>query len=390
MRGTFKEDPEAHELRNPKTHYRNKASWELAQMATGLSIPKWMSSGLIICMFIAAHDIYYERAPARSWHRQQLYNVLLSSFAMLFESPYQKIKRTIKLQMEQLCREVLEGNPGMQIEQWDLVAQRLNDFLHAEGHWPVTNPLFDGHMCHSLFRKLVVHPVNKKLLATRVQRATVDAREGELSTRTSAASEPAKDTIACYESGMREWWARNAKPEKQEGIDVACRKLPKEVVWSKVGWQFSVAMAALVQTRAFIPISFLSFIGLGTVYSIDTIFRLTLVVLSNVFWGIILSPALRDTDVNARDLMELWATIVAVEPRGDTSEWDRVASHMNKYLVTASAAGRAAQFYDGENCMQRFKKRYSASLLPKEGQVDARFEDLRPYIEAAMDAASED
>lgn len=149
-------------------------------------------------------------------------------------------------------------------------------------------------------------------------------------------------------------------------------------------------MAALFQARAFVLIFGLSYIGLVMVSPVITILRIVLAMaLSNLFLGFVLFSPLRDNGLGASDLMDLWATIAAVEPRGDTRGWDCIASYMNEYLITNGAAGRLAQFYDGEDCIQRFKKRYSASLLKKKRRGGGKFEDLRSYIEAAMDAASE-
>lgn len=218
-----------------------------------------------------------------------------------------------------------------------------------------------------------------------------NCKEHGLLARASTEDRTTKDAPKRYESDVRDWWVKNTRAEKHGSLSITCAKLPKEVSWSKVGWQFTMAMAALVQTRAFVPISLFSWIVFGVTCTNGTVFYVVLgALLSNVFGGIVLFSPLRDSDVGARDLMELWASIVIVKPHGDTRGWDCIASHMNEYLVTAGAAGRAAQFYDGEDCMQRFKKRYSASLLKKKRWGGGKFEDLRPYIEAAMDAASED
>ncbi|CUS22375.1 LAQU0S05e03950g1_1 [Lachancea quebecensis] len=194
-----------------------------------------------------------------------------------------------------------------------------------------------------------------------------------------------------YKSCVRAWWDTKTKNEKANGCDATGERLPKDIYSNMAGWKLHTALLALVQSGAFVVVFSCSLTIFEIVSTISTTFHPSLILLlSSVLLGLLFSSYARDSKLNISDYMELWATVAVVEPHGDVSEWDRVASHMNEYLVTDSAAGRPAQFYDGEECMQRFKKRYSASLLPKERQRGSEFEDLRPYIEEAIDAASDD
>ncbi|KAM3165030.1 hypothetical protein ACU8KH_00789 [Lachancea thermotolerans] len=333
-------------------------------------------------------------------HLYSSYNFLLSD-----------IRVAVKSQAEQLCNEVAREGMGMQDEQWDLVAQRMNEFMCAKKIWWGTSCIFDGRMCHFLFRTLVVEPANVRFLAAQRERTAaetvfggllnekekesdglVEECEEEDSQATMSTADRATEfALKSYKSSIREWWNARARNEKADGYGLSDGRLPKETFRSLARWKLSVTFLALIQSGKFLTIFIFSLLFFELNPFTNTAVRLVLaVLLSNVLCGFVFTSTIRDNRLNANDYMELWATIVAVEPRGDTSEWDRVASHMNKYLVTASAAGRAAQFYDGKDCMQRFKKRYSASLLKKKRWGGGKFEDLRPYIEAAMDAASED
>lgn len=130
-------------------------------------------------------------------------------------------------------QEVLKANPGMQVERWNLVAQRLNELFHAEGHWRTASCLFDGHMCHFLFRRLVVHPA-KHPLEIRNKHLAMGAREGEVLVPGSPGSEPKEEAHRCYEGGTREQWDTKAKISKCEGFDKIHGKLPREIFGSKV------------------------------------------------------------------------------------------------------------------------------------------------------------
>lgn len=140
-------DFESRGMRTPKRYYKNKASWELAQIVKTPSLYLEALIGLFNILIQIPCECF-RTEPRSKWEI-----VALSvGFGMLYQPPVLKIEEVVKLQTDQLCKDVVEGTPGMRVEQWDLVVQRFNEFIHAARDWTTTSCLFDGYMCHSLFR----------------------------------------------------------------------------------------------------------------------------------------------------------------------------------------------------------------------------------------------
>lgn len=128
----------------PKYVYGNYLLWSFIELK-GISL-------FYLLFTIATVDIL--------WHSRKggkPYLAFSCIITTLFVVEY-NVFRTIEKSGEKLCEIVVTEAPGLNSKQWDIIAERMNEFLYSSGKWPSPRCVFEGEQCHFIFQNIVEDP----------------------------------------------------------------------------------------------------------------------------------------------------------------------------------------------------------------------------------------
>ncbi|CAR22302.1 KLTH0D00374p [Lachancea thermotolerans CBS 6340] len=362
-------DKEAQNDFLPKFFYKSSLRWALDQLMRMPLFYLLLSSIVIDIVWFSIGNKLHS-----FWIHVPVFSSLLLQI---------KVTKAISNSIQRLCEIVIEEGPGMQEEQWDIAAARMNSHFYEQGLWPNSCCLYSGRQCHAAFRHLVMTPYNKK--EEQIQASY--SLDQQLPLEEQAAK--------VYIESVSRWWntyTANLESSAQFHIE---NTLPQQEYRSKASWCFFKFIEVVMGQSSFGGMCFYSIL-LSLFFTSFTSFKnydsLLGVWIGNAAGFSICGPllffVLRGADLDAPHLMAFWASVVAIEPHGDINKWGLVASHTNHYWNALNEESPRNFFFDSMDCRKAFKNRFSTSLLRNKGNSHI-YSDLRKYIEEALEASKE-
>ncbi|SCV03013.1 LAMI_0H04786g1_1 [Lachancea mirantina] len=134
------------ELKLPRQIFKRRIQHEWAERKV-LMISRLLLyvASLSLLIYSAAVDNFAMMLPS-------YFGIALFVFAGIFFSPYRALTVHDKMLF---MEEVLEVNPRLDMEKWDVVAAQSNHAMFAEGSRKNPYFFFDGESCHQLFQTFV-------------------------------------------------------------------------------------------------------------------------------------------------------------------------------------------------------------------------------------------
>lgn len=250
---------------------------------------------------------------------------------------------------EMFSHRFLEVNPAFNSNKWNDMALKMNTDLYAQGYWRSQRFFSTGQDCHNSFREYVLRPSL--------------APVSTVSTVCHEAVERYKQDISeLYECLLAEEFPSNPKflPGNDRYGRFKILISDSGVIKSLLPELFWLAM-----TFAFHSTSFLK------------IWRSYCLIkkLSNAC-KLHLEKKYKVVGITQR--VKFLATIMHFAPGYDLEKWDRIASHMNWYLLTQGVwTGAHEKFVDGKECLDFYQTEF---IYIASNSDNSRYPDLKEIV----------
>lgn len=270
-----------------------------------------------------------------------------------------------KLQLKntrELVEQVLNSKPGLDIENWDTVASKLNLFFYKECIWKTPYFFFNGQQVQLLFKD--------KVLKSYLQGKFDDLTDADKI-----------QSARYYQQSVKEKFESSLKDSLPEFLSES--ELPRDTPRGKFffypGYVLLIFLVCVLQGQALFMIlrsvKEKSFLPLGIViydqYMFFACYR-------NVFR--IFFPAM-----STLRAINFLAVIKKVSPGKELDKWDRVARYMNQYLAEEKAGHSNEKFFDGKHCLKYYKTFFeplsTGSKCLDHAELKEIVEVTQPYVD---------
>ncbi|CAR27510.1 ZYRO0D00154p [Zygosaccharomyces rouxii] len=232
----------------------------------------------------------------------------------------------------ELVQQVLESNPGVDIEKWAEIANRLNIYFYQEHLWPMPHFFFNNQPVQLVFKDKVLRPY----------------LEGKLDDITDMDK---IQSANCYLQSLNEKFELLLKVNLPE--PVLNSELPKGTHRNKFSFYATYLSVGFMVcdyqalTLLMIVMAFKSKTFLPLIKAI--LFQyLTLRIYQDSYCR--LYP-----QMDTMHAMNFLAIIIKVSPGKEPAKWDQIAGYMNQYLAEENIGYSKNIFLDGKHCLNCYK-----------------------------------
>ncbi|KAH9199041.1 DUP family-domain-containing protein [Zygosaccharomyces rouxii] len=311
----------------PKDLFKNAFTWFLYEILKQ-RIP-WVISGL--CM-VAGWAVFQTNFIYKNMLVSAMTTGALFGCALVWPFLRFGYLKLHPKNMTELVQQVLESNPGVDIEKWDEIANRLNSSFYQEHLWNTPYFFFDGQQAQLAFRDNVLRPY----------------LEGKLDDITDMDK---IQSANCYLQSLGEKFELLLKVNLPE--PVLNSELPRDTHRNKFYF--------------YAPYLYVGF--MVCYYQVLTLFMIVMAFKSKFFLPLINAVLFQYVTLRAyqdsycmlypqMDIirgMDFLAIIIRVSPGKELAKWDQISRYMNQYLAEENIGYSKNRFFDGKHCLDCYK-----------------------------------
>ncbi|KAH9199723.1 DUP family-domain-containing protein [Zygosaccharomyces rouxii] len=254
------------------------------------------------------------------------FSVLLPYAWLQYSKMYPKNKT-------ELVQQVLKSNPGLDIEKWDEIANRLNSSFYQEHFWNTPYFFYDGQQAQLAFRANVSKPYH----------------QGKLNGITDSDK---IQSARCYMQSIKEDFEFSLKDSLSE--PVLNSKLPRDTYRGKFSFYLGYLLVGFVV--CFFQVQ--SLLEIVTTFSQKSFKALIFSIYWQYLFLVFYHYRYRHLypEMGTIQAIKFLSIITKVSPGKELDKWDQVARYMNQYLSEEeNNSPSKRRFLDGKRCSNCYK-----------------------------------
>ncbi|CAR27513.1 ZYRO0D00242p [Zygosaccharomyces rouxii] len=310
----------------PKDLFRNGLTWILYEIFKHY-FPSVVSCTFCVITWVAfSMDAFYQNVPG-------LYMIGRVVFESAINFPlgwlyYSKSHPDTTL----LVQQVLKSNPGLDIEKWDEIANRLNSSFYQEHMWNTPYFFYDGQQGQLAFRNNVLRPYLEGKFEDISDKDKIQSAKFYLQSINENFKLSLKDNLP--ESFLNSELPRDTYRNKSM---LHSRHLFMGIIFLRRQYQILLGIVMGLFQKSFF--SLFCCIFWDQIFSRDN---------WSFYW--LVYP-----EMGIMQGIKFLAIITKVSPGEELDKWDQIARYMNQYLSEEYKHLPNNNFFDGKHCLDCYQ-----------------------------------